>query len=82
MTEKEYLEQYIAEGFRAAMVLRDPLPEELRDAPHPLSGITVKELPLAHPDGRELMYYLTDPIAIKFAESLVQKERTTIGYRL
>ena len=82
MNERTRLEELIAAGFQAGMFLRDLASDELRGAPEVYAGLTVKGLPLTHPDGRKIMFGLTDPEAIAFAESLVKEANTIIGYKL
>jgi hypothetical protein len=82
MSELDDFKRYIAEGFQAAMVLRDSTEEELRrhQLPDAYFGVTVKILPLCHTDGRKLMYFLKEPDALAFAQSLVERQREVIGY--
>ena len=69
MAEVDELKNHLAQGFQAAMVLRDPAEDELRQRKLPTAYFSgkVKALPMWHKDGRKLMYYLREPEAIAFA---------------
>lgn len=82
MTETDEIRKLLEEGFRAAMVLREPTEDEIRRLPDVYAESEVRALPLTHPDGRKLMYYLRDSTAIEFAARLVEEQKTVIGYDL
>ncbi len=79
MTEIDDIRGLLDQGFRAAMILRQPTEEEIRQLPGVYAKSTVKALPLMHPDGRKLMYYLRDPAAMDFARGLVEEQNAIIG---
>lgn len=82
MTEKDDIQKLLKEGFRLAMILRVPTKDEIRRLPDVYAESEVRALPLMHPDGRRLMYYMRDPTAIEFAAGLVEEQKTVIGYDL
>lgn len=82
MTEKADIQRLLEEGFCAAMVLLTPTEDQIRRLPNTYAESRVRVLPLAHPDGRKLMYYMKDPAAIAFAEELVAERSSVIGYDL
>jgi hypothetical protein len=83
MTEVEILRDHLAEGFQAVMILRNVSHEEARRAGLPdAASAGVKALPLAHADGRKVMFYLIEAESIEFAESIVRDLRSITGYTL
>lgn len=82
MTEIDDIRSLLDQGFRPAMILREPTEDEIRRLPEVYAGSTVRALPLMHPDGRKLMYYLRDPAAVDFARGLVEEQKAIIGYDL
>lgn len=82
MTEIDDIRRFLDQGFRAAMMLHEPTKDEIRRLPEVYSRSLVVALPLAHPDGRRVMYYLRDPAAIDLAKQLVAQQNEIIGYDL
>lgn len=82
MTEIDDIRSLLAQGFRAAMILRKPTDDEIRRLPKIYVRSTIWALPLMHPDGRKLMYYLRDHATVDFARRLVEEQKTIIGYDL
>ena len=82
MTEIDDIRSLLDQGFRAAMILREPTKDEIRRLPEVYAGSTVRALPLMHPDGRKLMYYVREPAAMDFATGLVEKQKMIIGHDL
>jgi hypothetical protein len=80
MTEISEIKILLKEGFVPAMILRVPTENEIRRLPDIHAKLQVRALPLKHPDGRKLMYYMRDPAAIKFAAGLVAEQNRVIGY--
>jgi len=82
MTEIDDIRSLLEQGFRAAMILREPTEDEIRQLPEVYAASTVRALPLMHADGRKLMYYLSGPAAVEFAQGLVEEQKAIIGYDL
>ncbi|OGD17950.1 MAG: hypothetical protein A2Y69_07015 [Candidatus Aminicenantes bacterium RBG_13_59_9] len=82
MTEIGDIRELLDQGFRIGMILLEPLEEEIRKLPEEYSHSVVKALPLDHPDGRKIMYYMKDSAAIDFAKELVSEQNEIIGYDL
>jgi hypothetical protein len=84
VSEKDQLLKHFAEGFEPAMVLRKVGEDEIRQVALPAGISTSKNraLPLAHKDGRKMMYYAIHPETIEFAQQLVDDRRQVTGYNV
>jgi hypothetical protein len=71
MSEIDDIRSLLEQGFRAFMILREPTQKEIARLPGEYAPSIVRALPMWHPDGRKMMYYIKDPDAIAFAQQLV-----------
>ena len=82
MSETDDIKKYLEQGFQPLMVLRVLSADELKKLPNHLNDTKTRALPLHHPDGRRMMYYMQSQEAISFSEELVEKQKEVIGYNL
>ena len=84
MDELRELMKLLEEGYRPAMVLREVSHAEAERCglPAPYHSGAARALPLAHPDGRKLMFYMCDGRTIAYCEQLVEDLWQVTGYSL
>jgi hypothetical protein len=84
MTERQRLEEYVADGFVPSMVVRKVSDKEKtkRGLPRQFADKQVYALPMAHPDGRKIMFYFVENDTLQCAEELASRQREVIAHHL